>query len=1164
MMFTALSHECDAAEARLDRFRSRLNRSWCATKKSGARVARCQRPGAIALSVPGSIVVRVGTLACAMLVACSPSAPRTPPLFELLSPAATGVNFENRLPEDTTFNVLNYLYFYDGGGVAAGDVNGDGLPDLYFTSNAGKNRLYLNRGNYRFEDVTDRAGVAGVGGWATGVTMADVNGDGRLDIYVSGVSYLTKHGRNVLYINNGDGTFTDRTKEFGLDFSGYSTQAVFFDYDGDGDLDMYLLNHSTHGELTAGEQPDRRVRHPRAGDRLYRNDNGHFTDVSEAAGIYGGVEGFGLGVVVSDVNGDGCPDIYVANDFQENDFLYINNCNGTFTESSERLTGHTSRFSMGVDAADFNNDLRPDLMSLDMLPDREDILTSSASSESFNLSMMRMKAGYHPQFVHNALQLNRGGGVFSEIAFFSGVAATDWSWSPLFADLDNDGWKDLFITNGVFRRPNDLDYITAVGSEANQASLANGVKARNMGLIEKMPQVPAAKFAYRNNGNLTFTNMAAEWGLDQRGFSNGAAYVDLNNTGALDLVVNNINAVASIYRNHARERNHNHALTISLRGSGLNTGGIGSTVIITSAGKRQMLEQMPTRGFESSVDPRLHFGLGAATVVDSLTVIWPDRRTQTLTHVPADRALVLDQRNANGRYVAPAITPALFTDVTRSLGIPYKHEENSFVDFDREPLMPRLASTEGPALAVADVNGDGLDDIYVGGAKWQPGKLFLQQRDGRFRESPQPAIRADSLNEDVDASFFDANGDGHPDLIVASAGNEFWDQAEALRQRLYINDGHGGFARDTTGLPAVFENAACVTPGDFNGDGRVDLFIGGRVVSRKYGRSPRSYLLRNDGGGHFTDVTDAIAPMLRSAGMVTSAAWIPGGVKGHLDLVLAGEWMPVKVLRQEGGKFVDRSLAAGLGETSGLWSSVTAVNLRGNGTTDLLLGNLGLNSILRASPSEPTQLYLGDFAHNGSMLQVLTSFRNGVSYPLAGRDELVHLIPSLAAKYPTYKAFGASRITDILPRADLASATILKATTFASAVALADGKGSFSLRALPSEAQFAPINAAVGADLDGDGHQDVVVAGNFYGVTPMEGRYDASHGLMLHGDGTGALRPVDMAASGLDIQGQVRHMAWLRGAKGDRLLVIARNNESLQVLRLNIVKPHVLANTISR
>ncbi|MEO8336694.1 MAG: VCBS repeat-containing protein, partial [bacterium] len=955
------------------------------------------------------------------LAACS-GEKAAPTLFELLPPSATGVTFENKLPDDTTFNFLNYLYYYNGGGVAAGDVNGDGLPDLYFTSNLGPNKLYLNKGNYTFEDVTERAGVRGIDGWTTGVTMADVNGDGRLDIYVSGVSYLSTHGRNVLYINNGDGTFSDRTKEFGLEFAGYSTQAVFFDYDGDGDLDMFLLNHSVHSERVLGEQADRRVPHPKAGGRLFRNDAGHFLDVSTQAGIYEGVEGFGLGVVVSDFNQDGCPDIYVANDFQENDFLYINNCNGTFTESITKATGHTSRFSMGVDAADYNNDGLPDLFSADMLPEREDVLKTSASSESYSLFNERLKAGYHPQYARNALQLNRGGGRFSEIGYLAGVSATDWSWSPLFVDLDNDGRKDLFITNGVYRRANDMDYITYVGNEAVQASLAKGVTTSNLkALLQQMPQVALAKYAFRNNGNLTFTNMAAPWGLAQLGFSNGAAYVDLDNSGALDLVVNNINAPASIYRNHARGQNGNHSLTITLRGAGANTAGIGATVVIKHGGATQMVEQMPTRGYQSSVDPRLHFGLGHSTRIDSLLVIWPDQRYQSLTNVPADSALILDQRNASGhhRYRSGAPVTPPFTDVSSTSGLEFKHEENAFVDFDREPLMPRLVSTEGPALAAGDVNGDGLEDVYIGGAKWQPGRLFLQQRDGRFRADAQPALAADSLAEDVDAVFFDANGDGHPDLFIVSGGNEFWDNADALRSRLYINDGQGHFRRDVAAIPTFLENASCVVAGDFNGDGHVDLFVGGRVVSRNYGVAPHSRLLENDGMGHFTDVTLAKAPGLSEVGMVTSAAWIDSRATGRLDLVVAGDWMPIKVFRQENGHFVDRTSEAGLAETSGWWNTVAAVDLRGNGRKDLVLGNLGLNSFLRASSTEPARMYVGDFAHDGGLQQIVSAYKHGVSYPLAGRDELVKAIPSLRDKFSSYKSFGASTVQDIFPSADL-------------------------------------------------------------------------------------------------------------------------------------------------
>ncbi|MFL5618057.1 MAG: VCBS repeat-containing protein, partial [Gemmatimonadaceae bacterium] len=823
-------------------------------------------------------------------------------------------------------------------------------------------------------------------------------------------------------------------------------------------------------------------------------------------------------------------------------------CDGTFTESIARATGHTSRFSMGVDAADVNDDGRPDLMVVDMLPDEESILKTSASTEDYALAELRTRAGYHPQFARNTLQLNRGDGRFSEIGLLAGVHATDWSWAPLLADLDDDGRKDLFVTSGIYRRPNDLDYIDFVGQPSVQAALSDTITSANLGLVRRMPHVPGRNRAFRNAGDLRFTDVSHAWGLDGPGFSNGAVYVDLDNRGTLDLVVNSIDAPAAIYRNRGRSQNGNGSLTVTLRGTAGNTSGIGAKLFVRSGGRTQLVEQSPTRGFQSSVDPRLHVGLGRAAAADTVTVVWPDRRFQVLTNVPANRPLVLSQKDATGRWSPPAPALPLFRDVSAERGADVAHVENAFVDFEREPLMPRLLSTEGPALATADVDGDGLDDLFLGGSVRHAGRLLLQGRDGTFHPSEQSAIAADSIAEDVDAVFFDANGDGSPDLYVVSAGNQFEIAAAPMRGRLYLNDGHGRFTRDAAAIPELYDNGGCVAAGDFDGDGHVDLFLGSRSVPGRYGASPKSHLLRNDGHGRFADVTEERAPGLGEAGMITSAAWFDYDGDHRLDLVVVGEWTPVRVFHQEQGRLVERTTQVGLEGSEGWWNTVTVADVNGDAKPDLVLGNLGLNSFITASRNAPARLYLGDFAHDGKLTPILTLSRIDGDHPVAGRDELARAIPALRSRFPTYASFGASTIDKIVPAADLRAARTLVAHTLASAIARNDGRGRFVLQALPVEAQFAPVNAVLADDFDRDGRIDLLLGGNFHGVPPIQGGYDASYGLLLRGMGDGRFAAMDITQSGVELTGQVRRMRSLRTADNP-LVAVARNDDRLLMLQ---------------
>ncbi|MFM9947535.1 MAG: VCBS repeat-containing protein [Saprospiraceae bacterium] len=1065
-----------------------------------------------------------------------------PTLFQQLTISTTKVDFINQLDENESFNIIEYLYYYNGGGVAVGDLNNDGLPDLYFTANQLPNKLYLNKGALQFEDITEKAGVAGKGMWKTGVTMADVNGDGWLDIYVCQVgNYKNIKGRNELFINNRDLTFTESATAYGLDFQGFSTQAAFFDSDADGDLDLYLLNHSVHASENYGDSAIRMRRDPLSGDRLYRNDDGKFTDVSEMAGIYGSRIGYGLGVAVGDLNDDGCPDLYISNDFHDNDYLYYNNCDGTFREAITASIGHTSTFSMGSDVADFNNDERLDLLTLDMKPEDAFVLKNSVGADPYNIFKFKLSFGYHYQYPRNMLQLNLGRPKghetqFAEMGQLAGVDATDWSWSALFCDLDGDGWKDIFIGNGILRRPNDLDYLKYTANRQVQQSNAD------LDIAAKMPGGLVPNYAFRNKGDLTFEPVAASWGLDLSGSTNGAAYADLDGDGDLDLVTNNLNAPAAIFENLSQELLKNNYLRISLQGKDGNPFGIGARVTIESGGRRQMQELQTTRGFQSSVEPVLTFGLGKAVEVDQITIRWPDGNVQQLSGVTANQTLkIAYEKQSNDQMQPAAASETVFEDITAQSGLRFQHFENDFTDFDREPLMPHALSTQGPRLAQGDINGDGLDDLFVCGAKGQPGAIFLQSgQTGKFNQRQQPALENDRLKEDTDAAFFDADGDGDQDLYVVSGGGEAVGESYELLDRLYLNDGQGNFVLSEGALPPIYANGSCVLPLDFNGDGALDLFVGARSIPGSYGISPTSVLLQNDGKGKFLDRTAAIAPGLSKAGMVTDA--VLANIAGKPWLVIVGEWMPVTAFSiSESWKKVETP------NSGGWWNTVLAHDFDGDGNDELLLGNLGLNSDLRATEKEPVSLYVHDFDHNFFSDPILTYYKQNQLYSYASLDELSSQMPMLRKKFPQNTPFAESTFDQLFDEKELARARRLDAHIFASALASTQGDGTFTLQALPAAAQVAPIFAFAVVDTDGDGKSEVLATGNFYNINPALGRYDASWGHFLRYEPGKGFETIPLQKSGFASPGEGRGLAVVKAANGRHLVIAARNNLPVQV-----------------
>jgi hypothetical protein len=1058
------------------------------------------------------------------------------PLFTLVPAEKTGIRFQNSISESPAQNVLNYEYFYNGGGVAVGDLNNDGLPDIVFTSNTDQPKIYFNKGNLNFEDVSAKTKIR-AGGWKTGVTMADVNADGWLDIYIcrSGNGEETDR-TNLLFINQQNGTFKEMGAQYGVDDKGHSTMAVFFDYDNDGDLDLFVLNHSTKKYRNFDVQWMKSARDSLAGDKLFRNDNGHYSDVSTAAGIIGNPICYGLGVAVADFNRDGWPDMYVSNDYDEDDYLYINQHDGTFKESVSSFLGHTSKFSMGCDVADINNDALSDLFTLDMLPEdnrRQKLLKGPDGYDHFQLLI---RLGYYYQYMRNMLHLATKNGdqvEFSEIAQLAGISNTDWSWSALFGDYDLDGWQDLFITNGYMRDYTNLDYLKYILPDEMKKARAAGTEPDLYGLVKRMPSSDVKNYLYRNTGKLNFENVSQQWGMDIPSLSHGAAYADLDNDGDLDLIVNNTNKPAFIWQNHAEDLKNNY-LKIKLKGGDKNTFGVGTKVIVSAAdGFKQLQELELTHGFQSSVEPCLFFGLGKRSSV-TVQVIWQNGKTQILNGQATNQTIQLEQKNALDNLEKEKPVPALFTELISDKPL-FTHIEDPYNDFKREPLLPHQYSKNGPALAQGDVNGDGKIDFFVGGAKAQPGTIFINQGDGRFVEQPSPVFAEHASFESTDALLADLDHDGDLDLYVVSGGNE-----ADFQDHIYWNDGKGNFTLKAGVLPATVSSGGIVVAFDFDGDGDLDIFRGGQVSTGSYPLAPASYLFEND-HGVFKDVTPGF---LKNIGMISSAAVADINGDGKNDLVIAGEYMPVTILYGQGKTpFFTAAAEKIIPHSSGWWNCIKLEDINGDGELDIIAGNHGLNSQMKPTPEQPVTIDALDIDNNGSMDAITSYFILGKSYPMPTRDELLDQSPSLKVKFPTYQAYSDATINNIFSEEQLKKATHLAAEEFRSGIFI-NNKGEFHFNPFSNEAQLFPVRDFLIADYNHDGIKDILLTGNNYAVRAQSGRYDAGKGLMLVQNKEGSFSAV--INTGFHSNKDARKLLRI-----DNYIIVGNNNDNIQLFRVN-------------